>query len=193
MPKVTKPGRAEQQWKEGGAGARGRTSRPPISIPTVFRTLPPPLFVLVSEFEKGADPREKRCQMIHQILAVSNNPQERSASDQRTSGTTSEELLERPLGVAGLEVEPLAAAALAEASAARKPAGSETREAAAAAAREAASSITTAVLQPLLPVLVIDAPLLGVGQDFIGLRNVGELLGGPLLLFLVLVRVVLER
>lgn len=133
--------------------------------------------------------------MNDQILAVSNNPEERSASDQRTSGATSEELLECPLGVASLEVEPLAAAAaaLAEASAARKPARSETIETTGAAREAASSSVATAVLQPFLPVLVVNASLIGVRQDFVGLGNVGELLGGPLLLLLVLVGVVLER
>lgn len=172
----------------GRAGAHGRTSRPPISISTaVFRSPLPSLFVLVSEFEKGADPREKSRQMVDKILEVSNNPHERPASHQRTSGPICEELFESPLGIASLEMEPLAAAAATstEASAAaRKP-----------ITREAASSctVTTTVLQPFLSVPIINVSLLGIRQDLVGLGNVGELLSGPLLLFLVLIRVVLQR
>lgn len=138
-------------------------------------------------FENVVDPPENPFQLIDQILCVSKKPAGRSASDQRTSGT-SEELLERPVRVVSLEMEPLTAAT------ARKPTRSKTRETT-GAAREASSStaVATAVLQPFLPKLVINFPLLGVGQDFVGLGDVGKLLGGPLLLFLVLVRVVLER
>lgn len=166
----------------------GRTLRPPVSIPTLFRTLPFLLFVLVSKFENGADPPEKLCQSNHKILEMPNNPEERPASHQRTSrGPLSEELLKCPLRIASLEMEPLATA-LTKAST-RKPARPESvGEASSAAAVVTASPM----LQAFLAKLIVDASLLRVGQNFVSLGNVGELFRGPLLFLLILVRVVLE-
>ena len=166
-----------------------------VSVATAarVRTLPPPspLRLLECEFEDGADPPEKIFESSDKTLQVPNNPEVRSASNQRTSGGPAcEELLERSVRVSSLEMEPLPSAT---ASLARKPA--ESVEATATTTGEASRSsvaATGAVLKTFLAILVVDASFLGVRQDFVSLGNVGELLRGPLLPVLVLVRVVLE-
>lgn len=169
--------------------AKQRTSRP-LAISTLIPTFPMPLRALVHEFELRAYPPEKISQSSDGILELPHNPQKRSASHQRTSGgSAGEELLKCPLGTASLEMVSLATttAALAESS-------TRETEITASTTREASSPAAPAcpVLEALLAVLIVDAALFGVGEDFVRLGYVFELFGSPLLLLLVFVRVVLE-
>lgn len=180
--------------RRAGNGAQRRTSGP-LAFPTLFKTFPMPLRLLVREFERGAHPPQKVCRSSDDILELPDKPQVRPASHQRTSGcSTAEELFERSVRVAGLEMERLPTAAPAEPSA-RKAA--KPLEASSRTAREASSSSSIAsarpVLEAFLTELIVDAALLGVGEDLVGLGNVFELLRRPRLLLLVLVWVVLER
>lgn len=143
----------------------------------------------MSRIRKRHIPRE-------QILALSNNPLERPGPNQRTSGCPrSEELFERPLRVAGLKVKTRAPALTKASASAWKPAASEAAKPAAATSGEApwVTTAARAVFESFLAVAVVDAPLVRVGEDFVGLGHVMELLCGPLGLVLVLVGVVLQR
>lgn len=105
----------------------------------------------VSRIRKRHIPRE-------QILALSHNPLERPASNQRTSGCSrSEELLKRPLSITGLEVK-VRAPALTKASA-RKPTTTESAKPAATPGKATWITAARAMFESFLAIAVVNAAL----------------------------------
>lgn len=182
-----------------------RTSRPtlpPTLSPTLSHIIPLALLPPVRRRVLGhtAEPCEQLLQPLNEAEAtrVANQPLplpiqplNRPAPHQRTSRSAlPEKVLERPLSVAGLEVEPRSTPAPALTKASGEP---PTESTAPAPGKASTVAVARAVLESFLAVLVVDAALFRVGQDFVSFGDILELFGGPLNLVLVLVRVVLER